>query len=124
MNGDSPTRVHYYDRQYLRTQDFDAEQHYHLTAHRRHDIARHVGGIVAGLAVVASGDGELTVQPGVAVDGYGRLLVLTSPAPISSAAFTDRGSDVLDVRSRLPGPPPARDRAAGRPGVRPQPDTA
>lgn len=93
---DVPARVHYYDEQYLRTQDFVEEQGYHLAAHRRHNIGQHRWGIVTGLELVADASG-MWVQPGVGIDGFGRELVLAHRRPLSSSAFADKGSDTLEV---------------------------
>lgn len=90
-------RVHYYDRQFLRTQDFVDEQAYHLTLHRRHNIAQHIWGIVDGLQVIQDKDKNIVVQPGLAVDGYGRELVLRAGYTVSPRAFDDQASDVLDI---------------------------
>jgi hypothetical protein len=96
MPNDNPARVHYFDRQYLRIQDFTDEQAYHLTMRWRHNIAHHTWGIVHGLELVEE-EGSLFVQPGMAVDGYGRELILPDKRPLSTGAFDDKASDVLDV---------------------------
>lgn len=96
MSSESIARVHYFDRQYLRREDFADEQEYHLEAHRRHLIAQHVWGIASGLELTAGEEG-LFVEPGVAVDGYGRQIVLAERRPLAVTAFDDKGSDVLDV---------------------------
>ena len=93
---DVPARVHYYDEQYLRTQDFVEEQAYHIAAHRRHNIAQHGWGIVTGLELVDD-DGSVWVQPGVGIDGFGRELVLAHRRPLAGSAFADKGSDTLEV---------------------------
>jgi hypothetical protein len=93
----TPTRVHYFPGQFLRTQDFSDEQDYHLDLHRRHNVGGHTWGIVVGLELVADDEGGLVVQPGAAVDGFGRDLVVAEPLPVPTAAFSDRGSDALEV---------------------------
>ena len=65
--------------------DLQDEQAYHLEMRRRHNLALHSWGIVAGLEPrvdPASGSNSLQVGQGMAIDGYGRELVLASPAPI------------------------------------------
>ena len=52
MASDTIARVNYFDRQFLRTQDFVDEQAYHIAMRRRHNIAQHRWGIVAGLQLV------------------------------------------------------------------------
>jgi hypothetical protein len=93
---DPLSRVHYFEEQYLRTQDFVDEQAYHLTAHRRHNVGQHTWGIVVGLEL-ESEEGALVLRPGVAVDGYGRDLVVPTTRSLPGSAFAERGSDELDV---------------------------
>lgn len=96
MNDNTIARVHYFTRQYLRTQDFVDEQAYHLAMRRRHNIAHHIWGIVQGLKVVFDEEG-LSVQPGMAVDGYGRELIVPERQALPLGAFDDKDSDILDV---------------------------
>lgn len=96
MSDNSLARVNYFDRQFLRTQDFVAEQAYHVGMRRRHNIAAHIWGIVTGLDVVVT-DNRLIVQPGLAIDGYGRELVLSQGQPINRERFDQLGSDILEV---------------------------
>jgi hypothetical protein len=96
MSDNGIARVHYFERQFLRTQDFVDEQSYHLAMRRRHNIAQHTWGIVHGLEVVAE-EGNLFVQPGMAIDGYGRELILQQRQALATAAFVEKNSDVLDV---------------------------
>lgn len=97
MSNNSITRVHYFEHQFLRTEDFTEEQAYHLAMQRRHNIAHHTWGIVRGLELANDKDGNLSVRPGVATDGYGRYLILAEQKPISTKPFDDRKQDVLDV---------------------------
>ena len=39
---DATSRVHYFEEQFLRTQDYVDEQAYHVAARRRHNIAHNV----------------------------------------------------------------------------------
>ena len=96
MSNNGIARVHYFERQVLRTQDFTDEQAYHVAMRRRHNIAHHTWGIVRGLELVVE-EGNLFVQPGMAVDGYGRELILPERQPLPTGAFADKGSNVLDV---------------------------
>src|SRR5215207_6199504 len=75
MNNDL-SRVRYTPRQFLGAQDFTDEQAYHLGMHRRHNIAHHTWGIVRGLELIVEDEDSLFVQPGFAVDGFGRELLL------------------------------------------------
>ncbi|PKW16333.1 hypothetical protein [Saccharopolyspora spinosa] len=93
MSSDSIKRVQYYDDQILRLQDFTDEQDYHVAMRRRHNISGHAWGIASGLTVTQDNN-TVSIQPGFAVDGYGRELVLTNPTvvaevkPRTDSAFT------------------------------------
>lgn len=97
MTGDATARVHYFQGQFLHPQDFADEQTYQLALHRRHAIGQHDWGIVAGLELIGDKEGNLYVNPGVAVDRFGRELVLAERQGLPGQVFADRGSDVLDV---------------------------
>ncbi len=68
-------RLHYYERQYLRASDFDAQQEYHRDALRRHLLGPHTWGIVTGLELTLDGT-DVVIEEGLAVDAFGRTLVL------------------------------------------------
>lgn len=99
MSDNDVTRVHYFERQFLRTEDFVDEQAYHIAMRRRHNIAHHVWGIVQGLELVFDEkEGDFFVRPGMAVDGYGRELIWLQQKPVCSTdIFDHRDGDVLDV---------------------------
>ncbi len=97
MSEDTPTRVRYFDHQVLRLQEFTTEQAYHVGMRRRHNIAHHTWGIVVGLQASVDSDGQVTVTPGMAVDGYGRELVLPTLAHLSAASLFDRDTEGLDI---------------------------
>ncbi|KFB75047.1 hypothetical protein [Candidatus Accumulibacter cognatus] len=83
-------RLHYFNHQFLVESDFTDEQQYHLAMRRRHNAALHDYGVADGLAVSRSGDREITIQPGMAIDRGGRELVLLDSRIVSlsdSAAF-------------------------------------
>jgi hypothetical protein len=96
MASDTIARVNYFDRQFLRTQDFADEQSYHIAMRRRHNIAQHSWGIVEGLQMVHD-EQNLFVQPGMAIDVFGRELILEDRQLLPATAFEDKGSDVLNV---------------------------
>jgi hypothetical protein len=98
MSDNGIARVHFYSKQYLGPKDFEDEQHYHLTRQRQHQIGHHSWGIVRGLELAFdTAENSLVIRPGVAVDGYGRFLVLNYGARISNEEFVNRGSNLLDV---------------------------
>ncbi len=85
-------RLHYYQRQYLGAEDFEAEQEYHRGMRRRHNLGPHTWGIVAGLELVevkqeGGGGIDVYVLPGLAVDGFGREIVVLAPAKLGGELF-------------------------------------
>ncbi len=83
-------RLHYFNHQFLVEADFTDEQTYHLEMRRRLNAALHGFGAGDGLAVTRSGDKEVTVTAGIAVDREGRELVLLDNRVLSltdSAAY-------------------------------------
>jgi hypothetical protein len=100
MSDQPITRVHYYDGQYLRLVELTDEQAYHIGMRRRHNIGGHSWGIVRGLALgledAPNGQGPY-VGPGMAVDGYGRELILVARRSLDPKWFDIRDSNVLDI---------------------------
>lgn len=94
------SRLNYYQRQFLTAQDFRDEQGYHRGMRRRHNLGQHTWGIVSGLELIEKpreSDTEFVdvwLQPGFAVDGYGREIVVLEPSKLDPAAF-DSFSDPL-----------------------------
>ena len=90
---DEISRVRYFERQFLGAVDFRAEQQYDRDARRRHVLAHHTWGIVVGLELVETpiaGETEfvdVVMQPGAAIDGFGRELVAYHPLRLDAAAF-------------------------------------
>ena len=89
-------RLNYFDGQFLTAEDFATEQAYHLAALRRHAIGHHSWGIVQGLDLHVT-EGRLTITPGLAIDGYGRELVLPRAETVA-----------LDLEVLLADDPPER----------------
>ena len=72
MNTDDIKRLYFYEKQFLGVRDFQDEQVYHIEMRRRHLIAHHLWGIVAGLEIRQDQNSKVWyVQPGMAVDGFG-----------------------------------------------------
>jgi hypothetical protein len=88
-------RPRYRERQVLRVADLEAQQSYLIEARRRHNIGQHGWGIVRGLEILDTP--ELVVQPGVAVDGYGRELIVAAPLKIPAEVFNKLEDNALDV---------------------------
>jgi len=94
-------RLNYYEREYLRSFDFVAEQNYHIEMRRRLNLALHLWGIVEGLdvklgEVVPGADPQYYISPGMAIDAYGREIFLFAPYILSE-------DDVTRNRIILPG---------------------
>jgi phage baseplate assembly protein gpV len=86
----------YQDGRLLRTTDYIDEQQHHVSQLRRHERTHHTWGIASGLNIVAT-DGQMIVEAGVAVDGYGRAVALQSPRPLDLRAFDVSGTSDVDV---------------------------
>lgn len=88
-------RLNYYEGEYLGALDFEAEQEYHRDMRRRHNLGPHTQGIVSGLDVAqflnggADNEVDVYIQPGVAVDGYGREVVVLAPYQLTADLFAD-----------------------------------
>src|SRR5581483_4391855 len=90
---DTIARVRYFDGQFLRAVDFEAEQAYDRDARRRHLLAHHTWGIVVGLELVEAPIAgqtdyvDVILNPGAAVDAYGRELVSYHTIRLDPSAF-------------------------------------
>jgi len=112
------SRPHFRERQLLTAGELDREQAYEVAMRRRHLVGSHSWGIVTGLAL-AEAPGGFAIQPGVAVDGFGRELVLRSPVLVSSRELgdlEDGGADVWLLYGRVAATPPVRGRYGCGPG--------
>ena len=93
----SPTRRNrYFTGKYMTARDFRDEQAYFLSRQRLHQRTLHGWGIVVGLDLCPHPDpgcawrGWIVVTPGIAVDCYGREIVLHDPVPVKlDALFPD-----------------------------------
>lgn len=92
----SVERVNYFDGQYLRAEDFKAEQAYQIGMRRRHNIAQHTWGIVQGLDLRLI-EGDLWVMPGIAVDVFGREIVLEAAKQLRLDMFVDADVERLEA---------------------------
>ncbi len=88
-------RLNYYEGEYLGAVDFLAEQEYHRDMRRRHNVGPHTWGIVTGLDIAQFLNGgpdkevDVFVQPGFAIDGFGREIVLFNPVQLTPDMFSD-----------------------------------
>lgn len=103
-------RVRYRENQVLRADDLNAEQRSHLDGRWRHNAVAHGWGIVAGLWLHAEAN-TVIVRPGMAVDGYGRELIVPKALVIHADVYARLGAavDVWLRYGRVPQPgQPAR----------------
>ena len=84
------TRNRYFFGKVLSVDDFEQEQAYNRTKHRRHNRLLHGYGTVHGLGVtVVSGSGggsQLRVAPGIAIGPDGEELVICDPVTLDGCA--------------------------------------
>ena len=76
MDPQAPTRVNYFAGQFLDAADLTDEQDYHRGKHQRLGRLAVGSGVLCGLEVAVTGDGQLVVEPGIAIDGLGREIVV------------------------------------------------
>jgi hypothetical protein len=81
-------RLNYFNSQFLVERDFLDEQSYHIRMRRLHNKALHSWGILNGLNVTRSGDKEVSISPGLAVDIEGREIVVLNPQTHNFGAAT------------------------------------
>ena len=91
-------RLHYTPRQFLGSADMADEQTYLRDMRRRHNLGPHTWGIVVGLELeerprLGSPDEvDVYVKPGLAIDGFGREIVVAAPYKLDTAEFAAFGS--------------------------------
>ncbi len=86
MTDGTVERLNYFQRQFLGAEDFNAQQDYHRSMRRRHNLAHHTWGIVAGLELFSQrqegrtgAQVDIFLMPGMAVDGFGREIFVFAP---------------------------------------------
>jgi hypothetical protein len=97
MNGVPASRVNYHANQIIRLADMTDEQAYHIQLRRRHNLSHHSWGIVVGLEIALEQDGRPALRPGMAIDGYGRELLLGSRRTVGREDFDRHGTSRLDL---------------------------
>ena len=108
-------RTRYFAGQLLDEDDLTQEQLYLREKLRRHNRLLHGWGIVSGLGVrPGPADGEVTIEPGYALDGYGDEIV------VADAVIVDLLSEDGDGNAVAPCPQPngrrvRKRRSPGRP---------
>jgi hypothetical protein len=98
-------RLNYFDGQFLRAADLQAEQEY---LRRLVALSNQAGGagVVHGFDLEADGE-AVTLKPGLAIDPQGRVLLLPQDKTVSVTELIERSAEIART---------ARSRAAGRTG--------
>lgn len=110
-------RPNYRDGMYLGAQDFVAEQDYEMDLRRRLCLGHHAWGIFEGLQLVEQADPgtgrtNVSIVPGLAIDGFGRPLLVFASMPLDPALFqgpefnTDKWVPVWALYNPVPTDPP------------------
>jgi hypothetical protein len=103
-----PQRLRFFAGRVLTATDLGDEQEYHLANHRRHLQSLHGRGVVSGLDVAATPGGELTIQPGSAIDALGREIHLKAEAALTPPVDSpSAGWIAVEYAERLVDPVPS-----------------
>lgn len=78
-------RVNFFNGQLLTAEDLKTDQDYFLVRHRRQNLRQFGRGVVSGLQVSVKGDhgNQIEISPGVAIDAYGREIILSDRQKVS-----------------------------------------
>jgi hypothetical protein len=93
MLSDDTKRPTYHNGQYLTPDDFIAEDRYHTDLRHRLSLGQHAWGIFSGLElneVAREGSStsvDVFVSPGLAIDGFGREIVVFAPFQLDASLF-------------------------------------
>ncbi len=91
MSDTLPERPTFISGQYIGADDLNAAVDYARDETRRLALSARTWGIGTGLALVevpdATGSVQMFIEPGIAWDGYGRPVVVLSPAPVTPDLF-------------------------------------
>jgi hypothetical protein len=106
-------RNRYFTGKHMRARDFAADTRYLLDRHRLHNRLLHGWGIVCGLGVRHHPDDDcrddwIEIEPGLAIDCYGREIVLTEKMrwKLASGSASSRSSSSgcsMRRRAAIPG---------------------
>jgi hypothetical protein len=78
-------RVRFSEQRVLRAQDLSAEQAYLIAPRRLHNLTHHGWGIASGLCVATDAPLGPRIEPGLAIDRFGRELIVAEPIDLSGA---------------------------------------
>ncbi|NEN88191.1 MAG: hypothetical protein F6K48_04355 [Okeania sp. SIO3H1] len=74
-------RLNYFTSQFLVEKDFRDEQAYHRRMRHLHNRSLHTWGVVTGLEINKSGDKQVSVNNGMAIDSEGKEIVVLEEQP-------------------------------------------
>jgi hypothetical protein len=112
--GAQDQRPRFYEGQYLSADDLAAIMEYQRAADARHALGGHTWGIAAGLTLTERPSPgvpdkvEVTLQPGIAWDGYGRAIVVSQPTRLPESEFARIPVDPVADDPPPPGSPSGR----------------
>jgi len=92
---DEVKRVNYFTSQFLKEKDFQDEQLYHRNMDYTHNRLLHSWGIADGLKVTKTGDKEVIINPGVAIDNQGREIVVPDNPPFKPIDLSQFGANAI-----------------------------
>ena len=108
-------RPRFYESQYLGADDMNAVVEYGHVQLARHELGAHTAGIAIGLYLIetptpgAPERRNVTLVPGLAIDGFARQVIALSRALLPEALFTGIAFDAnVDDPARNNGTPPGR----------------
>ncbi|NES77323.1 MULTISPECIES: hypothetical protein [Okeania] len=84
-------RLNYFTSQFLVENDFRDEQAYHRRMRHLHNRSLHTWGVVTGLEINKSGDKQVSVNNGMAIDSEGKEIVVLEeqPADIKTVSLSE-----------------------------------
>ncbi|HEX4458719.1 MAG TPA: hypothetical protein VIA18_12170 [Polyangia bacterium] len=101
MNDISEQRPDFYEGEYLAAADLEQLVIYLRDQGARHALGGHSWGIVAGLQLVEqsspTGDLDVYLLPGYAVDGYGRSIVVINPVRLTPDLFAGQATGAVEL---------------------------
>lgn len=101
MSTEFATRAHFFEGQYLGAADLESLVGYFSGLVARHQLSSHTWGIHSGIELLhqtsPQGAVEVWLTPGVATDGYGRLLVVPTPTPVEAGRFAGQAPGLVPV---------------------------
>src|SRR5262245_46467091 len=94
-------RPRFFEGQYLGADDLQSFLNYVREQDARHLLGAHTWGIVTGMELVSStspgGTLDYFLTPGIAIDGYGRMIVIAATYRLTTELFTSQPTGRVSV---------------------------